>query len=112
MRRQLLKEVGGFEESFRGTNDSLYEDTVFYYKVCLNECVFVQSECVDRYRRHLNSAAHVAEALGQYDPYEPHPAQLNFLNWLEKYLGEQEFDDPEIWQALGTAILPYRQPAG
>jgi glycosyltransferase involved in cell wall biosynthesis len=112
MRRQLLKEVGGFEESFRGTNDSLYEDTVFYCKVCLNECVFVQSECVDRYRRHLNSAVHVAEALGQYDPYEPHPAQLNFLNWFEKYLVEQEFDDPKIWQALGTALLPYRQPAG
>jgi glycosyltransferase involved in cell wall biosynthesis len=112
MRRQLLKEVGGFEESFRGTNDSLYEDIVFYYKVCLNECVFVQGECVDRYRRHLNSACHVAESLGHYDPYNPHPAQLNFLNWLEKYLEEQGFDDPEIWQALGIALLPYRQPAG
>ena len=63
MRRQLVKEVGGFEESFRGTNDSLYEDIVFYYKVCLNEA-FVQGGRFDKYRRHLDSACHVAEAVG------------------------------------------------
>ncbi len=105
-RRRLVDEVGGFEESFRG----MYEDAVFYYKVCLQAWVFVESGCWDRYRRHLNSACHVAEALGEYDPYEPHAAQLNFLTWLESYLGAQRVDDREIWQALGDALRPYRRP--
>lgn len=104
MRRELIKDVGGFEESFRG----MYEDQAFFAKVCLKEPVFVESGCWDRYRQHPKGSCYVAESLGQYHPLQPNSAHLTFLNWLEKYLSEQGVQDTEVWQALKQALWPYR----
>ncbi|MGH8001476.1 MAG: glycosyltransferase family 2 protein [Brasilonema sp.] len=106
LRAEVTREVGGFEESFRG----MYEDTVFFSKVYLKVPVFVQSGYLDRYRQHPNSTCHLAEKAGYYHPSKPMSGDLIFLNWLEKYLVEQEVKDIEIWQAFKTALWPFRHP--
>ena len=106
MRRELVDDVGGFDESF----ECMYDDHAFFFKLCLKAPVFVEGGCWDRYRRHLDSACHVAEAVGSYDPYEPHTDQLKFLNWFEQYAAEQGVDDPYVRQALTNALRPYRDP--
>ncbi|WP_310428150.1 glycosyltransferase family 2 protein [Chamaesiphon sp. VAR_48_metabat_135_sub] len=106
MRQKLVKDVGGFEQSFRG----MFEDQAFFYKVSLNATVYIESGCWDRYRQHSNSSCYVAQALGQYNSLKPNSAHLIFLTWLEKYLREQGCQDTEIWQALNKALWPYQHP--
>jgi glycosyltransferase involved in cell wall biosynthesis len=77
VRRSTVEKVGGFEETFRG----LYEDQVFYSKVCLAGSVFASNRCWDRYRQHPDSSVSAANRAGR--AYE---ARLTFLNWLEAYL--------------------------
>ena len=91
VRREALECIGGFEESFRG----MYEDQAFYAKICLQEPIFVSSQCLDRYRQHPDSTCFVATSTGLSDS-----ARLNFLNWLATYLSERRVEDREVWQAL------------
>ncbi|BAZ10121.1 family 2 glycosyl transferase [Calothrix sp. NIES-4071] len=106
MRRSLFKDVGGFEESFRG----MFEDQAFFYKTCLHKTVFVESGCWDRYRQHLDSCCYVAQVEGKYDPLKPNLGNSIFLNWLEKHFCEQRIKDKDVWQAFNKAMLPYRHP--
>ena len=106
IRCELIKKVGGFEETFRG----MYEDQAFFYKFCLKTPVFVESGCWDKYRQHPNSTCYVSETLGIYSPSQPNPTYLICLNWLKRYLEEQEVNDTEIWQGFNRAIFPYRHP--
>ncbi len=106
IRREIVQAVGGFEDSFRG----MFEDQAFFYKVCLSATVFVESGCWDRYRQHDNSACSVAQAQGYCDPFQLNPAHLTFLNWFEQYLTQQGVRDRSVWQALNTALFPYRHP--
>ena len=98
---ELRLRVGGFEEAFR----SLYEDQVFYAKVCLKAPVFVSDQCWDRYRQHQESACAVAGKTGLN-----HSAHLTFLNWVEEYLSQQGVKNAEVWEALQKKLRPYRQP--
>ncbi|MBW4593914.1 MAG: glycosyltransferase [Brasilonema angustatum HA4187-MV1] len=106
LRREVVEDVGGFDESIQ----FIYEDQVFFIKVYLKAPVFVESGCWDRYRQHPDSCCHVAQKAGQYDPYGLNPAELTFLKWVEKYLSEQELEDAQIWQALKEALRPYQHP--
>jgi len=90
-RREVMREVGGYEESFRG----LFEDQVFHSKVCLKAPVFVSSRCWYKYRKHPDSCCAVAESAG-LDRSE----RLTFLNWLEAYSSEQGVEDGELRQAI------------
>jgi glycosyltransferase involved in cell wall biosynthesis len=100
-RRESLKNIGGFEDIFRG----LYEDQAFYAKICLDSPVFVASECWIKYRQHKESACQVAlDTGGEYQ------ARLFFLNWLENYLSQQKVQDTEVWQAVKKALWRYRHP--
>lgn len=101
VRREFLQQIGGFEDSFR----DMYEDQVFYSKLCLSAPVFVSSECWIQYRRHPNSCYQAALDNGQEKQ-----ARLFFLNWLERYLRDREIRDPQVWKALQQALLPYRHP--
>jgi glycosyltransferase involved in cell wall biosynthesis len=101
VRREIIEEVGEFEEEFQ----SLYEDQVFYAKVCLKAPVFVSDQCWDRYRQHSGSACSVASRAGLNDA-----AWLKFLSWIEKYLTQQKVKDAILWQALQRRLQPYRQP--
>jgi hypothetical protein len=101
VRREVVDGVGGFEESFR----SLYEDQVFYAKVCLKAPVFVSDQCWARYRQHQESACSVARKIGLN-----HTAHRTFLNWVESYLSKQAVNNAEVWETLQNSLRPYRQP--
>ncbi|NMG11518.1 glycosyltransferase family 2 protein [Brasilonema sp. UFV-L1] len=106
LRREVVEDVGGFDESIQ----FIYEDQIFFTKVYLKAPVFVESGCWDKYRQHPDSCCHIAQKSGEYNPYGLNPAELIFLKWLEKYLLEQEVKDLEIWQALKKALHPYQHP--
>jgi glycosyltransferase involved in cell wall biosynthesis len=101
MRREAIEDIGGFEESFRG----MYEDQAFYAKLFLRAPVFVASSCWDKYRRHPDSCYSLAKNTGQSKA-----ARLFFLNWIEKYLSEQDVKDTEIWKVIHKELWPYRHP--
>lgn len=103
VRRQAVIEQGGdFEESFV----NLYEDQVFYFKICLHSHVFVSGRCWGRYRQHPEASTHKAARDGQDES-----ARLIFLNWLAGYLRERQIEDPDVWQALRRQMWLCRAPA-
>ncbi|HVG18540.1 MAG TPA: glycosyltransferase [Blastocatellia bacterium] len=102
MRRAVIERLGGYEETFRG----MYEDQVFYTKICLNAPVFVASKCWYRWRKHPRSACAVAVSTGEYES-----SRLIFLRWLRNYLSQQGVEDGEIRKALNEEMLKCRNPA-
>ena len=103
VRRKIVERIGGFEEDFRG----LYEDQAFFYKLCLQEPVFVSGECWDRYRQHPDSHCVVAKRAGEFNYKEPHAAHLALLTWLAEYLSKREIKDTEVLRALRKSQWPY-----
>lgn len=106
VRREVIEDIGGFEESFRG----VYEDQVFFAKIYLKAPVFVESGCWDKYRQHMDSSCAVAVRKGEYHPTQMTPTYLAYLKWLEEYLSKQGVKNTEIWQALQKAMWPLRHP--
>lgn len=107
VRRQVIEDVGGFEETFRG----MYEDQAFFVKLYLKAPVFVAGECWDsKYRQHLDKWCSVAMDTGEWHSSRPNPARLTFLTWLAKYLSQKGVKDTEVWEALQRALWPYRHP--
>ena len=76
LRREAVLRAGAFEASFPG----LYDDQVFYAKICLNEPVFVSSQCLARYRQHSDSCCATARRLDTCEQGRKH-----FLDWLHSY---------------------------
>jgi len=76
VRRRVIEEVGGFEESFEG----MYEDQAFLAKVYLKAPVFVANACWYRWRKHQGSCCAIAVSTGQHGS-----RRLTFLNWVEEY---------------------------
>lgn len=98
IRRNIVEDVGGFEESFRG----LYEDQTFFAKVCLTAPVFVSAECSARYRQHPNSNCSTTA--------EIEPARRRaFLTWLAKYVYER-MDKGRQGKALLRGMWPCKYP--
>jgi glycosyltransferase involved in cell wall biosynthesis len=101
-RREIMMQVGGYEESFRG----LFEDQVVHSKVCLKAPVFVSSKCWYKYRKHPDSCCSNAEKAGQQ-----HSQRLAFLNWLESYSDEQGVEDSELRRIITKERWKSRHPA-
>ena len=101
LRRTIVEELGGFENSFPG----IYEDQVFFAKVCLKVPVFVSGECWDRHRQHRDSACSIWRRTGEYYSAE---ASLRFLSWIENYLSGRGPKYTEVWTVLQKAVFPYR----
>lgn len=99
VRRSVVERVGGFDESFR-----LYEDQVFYAKVCVHAPVLASDACWNRYRQHREST------LGRMDS-EQHgrAARARFLAWLIDYL-EEHGVDVKIRAALRRQRIRYAHP--
>lgn len=89
VRRELARRIGGFNPDFR----SLYEDQVFYAKVCLTAPILRLEECVARYRRHSHSMC-------ASPPLNPAVARRRYLDWLHAYLLQTGAGDSAVWQAL------------
>jgi glycosyltransferase involved in cell wall biosynthesis len=100
LRRSLVEQVGGFEESFR----DLYEDQVFAAKICRTTPVYVSGRCWYRYRQHDDSCCIAAVREGRLDA-----ARAPFLRWLVGYLEEQGLSGGTAWQ-LARAELD-RKPS-
>jgi glycosyltransferase involved in cell wall biosynthesis len=101
VRRRIVEQVGGFEDSFRGE----YEDQVFCAKVCLTEPVFASARCWYRYRQHPDACVLTAQRTGA-----THAARLRFLSWLAAYLTEQKIRERGVWRALQLEFWRYRHP--
>jgi glycosyltransferase involved in cell wall biosynthesis len=97
-RADIVRKVHGFESSFRG----MYEDQVFYMKMCLEGSIFVSSECLSKYRRHAGS---ICSRL--YGTKEYHRIRFLFLSWLQTYLREKQSRRLRLWWALKIELLPY-----
>jgi len=91
VRRKLVEDIGGWEESFRG----LHEDQVFFAKICLNAKVAASPLLVDRYRQHPDSCCAVVG-----DSPELHQSKERFLDWLADHLVRFNVADSECWRAL------------
>jgi len=100
--REILIEVGGFEEEFSGIYQ-LYEDQAFLSKIYIRYPVYVSDRCWDRYRQHPDSL--VSEITKSGKKYH---VGLFFLGWLEQYLLTQGFDDTGLRAALRNKKLRYR----
>jgi glycosyltransferase involved in cell wall biosynthesis len=91
VKRTAFEQIGGFEAEFR----SMYEDQVFYAKICLAAPVLVANVCWSRYRQHPDSMCAAADRSGLEQA-----ARLTFLRWLERYLLGQGVADRHVWAAL------------
>ena len=101
VRRRVIEEVGGFEESFEG----MYEDQAFLAKVYLKAPVFVANACWYRWRKHQGSCCAIAVSTGQHGS-----RRLTFLNWVEEYLSRRGIKDKELWSVLEEQRRRYRHP--
>lgn len=95
VRRSLLERLGGFEESFQG----LYEDQVFYAKVCLNAPVFVSDDCLERYRRHAGSLCALAEHTDADQIW-----RQRYVRWLSRYVSEAAVVNRDLSRALQAQL--------
>lgn len=105
LRSDVVKQVGGFEETFRGIYQ-LFEDQVFLAKVCLATPIFISSRCWDKYRLHESSCVAAANQAGY-----KYRVGLVYLKWLSRYLSERQVKNPELWQALRDKRCRYRAAA-
>lgn len=102
IRRSAVEQVGGFEESFL----DLFTDQAFYAKIFVSMPVFAADGCWDRYRQHPHQSTALAERTGRI-----RAARRAFLEWLERYLTEHGARGTDVWDALATALEPYRPGA-
>ena len=108
VRCEVFDDIGGFEDAF-GIFDTqqlnMYEDQVFYAKVCLAAPVFVMDACWHRYRQHPSSICAVAESTGR-----GRAARLTYLRWLAQYLSQKQCVDQDLWRALRRELWVARHP--
>lgn len=104
LRHATIKEIGKFEESFRGIY-TLYEDQVFFSKLTCRTPVFVSDQRWDRYRRHPESCAATVKKQGR-------AAEVRgvYLKWLAEYLTKEGIENTELQAALERQLWPYRHP--
>jgi glycosyltransferase involved in cell wall biosynthesis len=100
-RREVLDDIGGFEDRFRG----MYEDQALCAKICLDTPVFASGECWCRYRQHPDSASALTQRAGQH-----RSARGLFLGWLASYLSARGITDPEVWRTLELERRRCRHP--
>jgi glycosyltransferase involved in cell wall biosynthesis len=102
LRRSVVEQVGGFEQSFR----DLYEDQVFAAKICRTTPVYVSSRCFYRYRQHPASCCNAAAREGRLDA-----ARRPFLRWLAGYLEDQQLGGSDAWRVARDELRwePWRR---
>jgi glycosyltransferase involved in cell wall biosynthesis len=85
-----LERTGGFEAGFR----HLYEDQVFYAKMCLELPVYVSDRCWDKYRQHPSSST--ARATPEFERQARH----DFLQWLDAYVASRRYSYSSVTKAI------------
>jgi glycosyltransferase involved in cell wall biosynthesis len=100
-RRDIVERVGGFEDAFRG----IYDDQVFYAKMLLAAPAYVADRTWDKYRIHADSMCAVAERAGNMGR-----ERIDYLNWLERYLNDQQLSDSPLSRAVRVEKWRCRHP--
>lgn len=101
VRREDLLAVGGFEDDFR----TLYEDQVFFFKICLRFTVIATDKILSYYRQHPDSACHQAGGMSGDEKMRP-----VFLNWLQDHLIDNRIKSRRLWRAYRAEMLRFDQP--
>ena len=84
----------------------LYEDQVWYAKLCLAHTGVASGACLARYRRHSQSTDTVGVRAGR----EPE-TRVRFLEWLERFLDSERVHEEALRQALAEALRDARAVA-
>ncbi|WP_395144273.1 glycosyltransferase family 2 protein [Armatimonas sp.] len=105
-RTDILRKLGGWDESFKG----LYEDNVLYTRLFTHYPVYAASATWSLYRQHPDNCCHQAMARGEWVLGRPNPAKERILLWIERYLHDNSINDPALTKALAAALLPFRNP--
>lgn len=79
VRMSAVRASGGFVDEFAG----LYDDQVFYARLCATEPVYLSSDCFARYRQHASSCCGTARNNGTELIY-----RQRFHKWLRRYLAQ------------------------
>ncbi len=103
LRREIVRAVGGFVDSFTG----LYDDQVFFVKVTLQAPVFVSGECWSKHRQHRDSICAVTRRTVEYYSAK---VNLTFLHWIEAYLESQGIKDYTMKRVLQRRLWRYQHP--
>ena len=101
VRSDAMRRIGGFEDSFPG----MYEDQVFYAKICLSVPILATGDCLAWYRQHPESATSVAVKSGYVEIMH-----YEFLQWLESYCHNHHVRDALIWQTIRRQLWLYDNP--
>lgn len=102
IRKSLLEELGGFEESFDDRAPT-HEDIAVLSKIFLSSPVYVSNQCWDRYRRHPESIW----AKAQLDGSDARSREFYF-SWLGAYMRRTGVTDPQVWALYRKHCWPYR----
>lgn len=100
---EVVKMVGGLDESIQ----HLYEDQVFFVKLCLHGPVFLESGTWDKYRQHPEMTSNIDSEI---DALGLHHSRKIFLEWLENYVGKLNINDEAIKKAIHRNLFPYKYP--
>ncbi len=104
IRKSAFDKLGGFESHFTGKYQ-LYEDQAFFAKVYLNEPVYISSMCNNKYRQREGSLVQKVTFEGNYGVVRKY-----FLEWLQKYISENNFKNKNVERLLKKAWEPYNHP--
>jgi len=105
LRSDVVRRVGGFEESFTGALQ-LYEDQAFLSKIHLVATTVAADECWTLYRIHDDSCV---SKVGRNGP-DYHAVRRHYLEWFESYLRRTEQLNGSTQRALRSAWIQYRHP--
>jgi glycosyltransferase involved in cell wall biosynthesis len=101
VRSELVRRVGGFEESFR----SVFTDQAFYAKLFREATVLVKDDTWDRYRQQPGSSVAIAERAGELTS-----TRLRYLRWFSEYVAARGDHDERLQRALEQAIWRVEHP--
>ena len=100
IRAQLLKTIGGWEESFR----MAYTDQAFLVKLYLHTPVWVTGDVWDLYRQRPESSSNTALAGDGY-----RRTRTQFLSWFETYLRQHGLVGSEAYERVNKALQRRRR---
>ena len=95
MRRGAALAFGAWEDDFRG----LFEDQVFFTKLCVATRVLATGDCLDKYRQHRDSACFVGIRTGELAH-----ARTGFHAWLGRFLQRQGLEGSPTWNAFRDEV--------
>jgi glycosyltransferase involved in cell wall biosynthesis len=96
IRSSVVDEIGGFDEDYH----DIFEDQAFFAKIELAYPVFVAGNMWAKYRQHQDSSFAQHSQESKQDRTTHYRALLKFLNWIERYLCEQNYKDEQVLKFL------------